>query len=158
MTILRDNKRIARNLRKQFLKVKGKLWIKAVYIDTRGRQLTKLSDAGANILIRNIDIKRAVFNALTKGIKLCVVENGASSNLKVLKIIDWGMQYGSNKYNLVTVKRFNRGGKYYTGVWVKGSRGIKSVEKYKKTENDIIYKTARDNNLTYDNDIWSDDY
>lgn len=155
MKILRDNRRVARNLRKQFLKVKGKLWIKAVYIDTSGRRITKLSDAKAEILIRKIDIKRAVFNSLTKGIKLCVVENGASSNLKVLKILDWGMQYGNEK---VTVKRFNRGGKYYTGVWVKGSRGIKSVEKYKRNKKDIIYNNARDNNLTYDNEIWSDDY
>ena len=158
MITLKDNKRTVRNLRKQFLKVKGKLWIKAVYIDTRGRQITKLSDAKAEILKKSIDIKRAVFNALTKGIKLCVVENGASSNLKVLKILDWGMQYGSNKNNLVTVKRFNRNGKYYTGVWVKGVRGIQSVEKYKKTKKDIIYDTARDNNLTYDNEIWSDEY
>ena len=155
MTTLRDNKRIARNLRKQFLKIKGKLWVKAVYIDTRGRQITKLSDSKAEILKKNIDIKRSVFNALTKGIKLCVVENGASSNLKVLKIIDWGMQYGNK---LVTVKRFNRAGKYYTGVWVKGSKGLQSMEKYKKTGKDIIYNNARDNNLTYDNEIWSNEY
>jgi len=153
--ILKDNKRIARNLRKQFLKIKGKLWVKAVYIDTNGRRITKLSDAGAEVLNKSIDIKRATFNALTKGIKLCVVENGASSSIKVLKIIDWGMAYGNNQ---VKVKRFSRRGKYYTGVWVKGSRGVQSVERYKTNKKDIIYQNARDNNLTYDDKIWSNEY
>ena len=155
MITLKDDKRIVTGLRKQFLKVKGKLWIKAVYIDTSGRRVTKLSDAKAEILKISIDIKRAVFNSITKGIKLCVVENGFSSSTKLLKIVNWGMKYGNYK---VTVKRFTRNNKYYTGVWVKGSRGIKSVEKYKKTNKNIIYDNARDSNLTYDNEIWSNEY
>jgi len=155
MVILRDDKRIVKGLRKQFLKIKGKLWIKGIYIDTRGRKITKLSDSKAFILKTKIDIKRAVFNSITKGIKLCVVENGFSSSTKLLKIINWGVKYGNEQ---VTIKRFNRNGKYYTGVWVKGSRGIQSMEKYTTNKKDIIINNAKNNNLVYDNEIWSNEY
>lgn len=155
MKILRDNKRIARNLRKEFLKVKGKLWILGVYIDTRGKKIIKLSDAGSEIIRKEIDIQRQTFNAITKGIKLCVVENHASSSTKLLKILDWGMSYGNKD---VTVKRFIKNNKYYTGVWVKGSRGIQSVSKYSPEKQDRIYKSARKDGLTYDNHVWDNDY
>ena len=153
--ILKDDKRRVKGLRKQFLKVKGKLWIQGVYIDTKGRRVIKLSDAKASILKNKIDVKRAVFNAVTKGIKLCTVENGFTSSTKLLKILNWGVKYGNDS---VTVKRFARKGKYYTGVWVKGVRGMQSMEKYKITKKDVIYNNAKNNNLVYDNDIWSNDY
>jgi len=155
MMILKDDKRRIKGLRKQFLKVKGKLWILGVYIDTKGRRVIKLSDAKAIILKNKIDVKRAVFNAVTKGIKLCVVENGFTSSSKLLKILNWGVKYGNES---VTVKRFARKGKYYTGVWVKGTRGMQSMEKYKTNKKDVIYNNAKNSNLVYDNDIWSNDY
>ena len=120
-----------------------------------GRRVIKLSDAKASILKNKIDVKRAVFNAVTKGIKLCTVENGFTSSTKLLKILNWGVKYGNDS---VTVKRFARKGKYYTGVWVKGVRGMQSMEKYKITKKDVIYNNAKNNNLVYDNDIWSNDY
>jgi len=155
MLILRDEKRTARGLRKQFLKIKGKLWILAIYVDTKGKKITKLSDAKSDILKNKIAVKRAVFNAVTKGMKLCVVENKCSSSLKLLKIINWGVSYGNKN---VTIKRFSRKGKYYTGVWVKGSRGVQSIEKYKTNKKDIIFKTAKENDLVHDNDLWSNSY
>lgn len=153
--ILRDNKRSVTGLRKQFLNIKGKLWIKAIYIDTKGRKVTKVSDASSTNLSRNIELRRSVFNALTKGIKLCVVENGFSSSTKVLKILNWGVKYGNND---VKVKRFSRRGKYYTGVWVKGVRGIQSQQRYKTVKKDTINSLAKENELIHDNKVWSDEY
>jgi len=155
MVTLQDEKRKVTGLRKQFLKVKGKLWVKGLYIDTNGRKVYKVSDAKAEILIRQIDFRRSVFNAVTKGMKLCVIENGCTSSIKLLKVIDWGMKYGNND---VKVKRFSRRGKYYTGVWVKGSRGMQSIEKYNHVKKDKIYNIAKEDSLIYDNKIWNDDF
>jgi len=165
-TTLKDGFRRVAGVKKQILKVKGKLWILGVYI-TPGRKkkkILKLSDAGSDILNKNINLKRAIFNAVTKGIKLCVVENNANSSTKLLKVIDWGIQYGSrgnNKFNPVTVRRFKRSGKYYTGVWVKGVRGMQSMEKYNYTKQDKISKTIKDiGTLSSDseNNVYSNEY
>lgn len=155
MKVLKDNKRQVSGLRKQILNVKGKLWIKAQYIDTNKRIITKLSDASSDNMKRNISLERAVYNSITKGMILCTVENGTSSNLKLYKIIDWGIKYGNKD---VTVKRFRRGGKYYTGVWVKGSRGIQNIEKYSYTKKNKLNQSAKENNLVYDNNIWGNEY
>lgn len=165
-TTLKDGFRKVVGVKKQILKVKGKLWILGLYV-TPGRnkkKILKLSDAGSDILNRNIRFKNAVFNSITKGIKLCVVENGANSSTKLLKVLDWGIQYGSrgnNKFNPVTVKRFKRGNKYYSGVWVKGVRGIQSVEKYNYTNQNKVERII-DNigTLSSDtnNNIYSNEY
>lgn len=161
MVILKDDKRIVRNVRKQFLKVKGKLWILGKYKEPNKRAIIKLSDASANIISKNIDMRRAIFNAVTKGMKLCVIENGASSSIKLVKVLNWGIQYGSrgqNKFNPVTVKRFKRGGKYYTGVWVKGSRGMQHMQKYSYTKNNRISDIAKQEGLLIENKTFSNDY
>lgn len=152
MTTLKDNKRSVSNLRKQFLSVKGKLWIKALYVDTDGRTIQKLSDASAEIMSSKINQRRATFNAITKGIKLCQVQNGFSSSAKVLKIIDWGVKYGNDQ---VTIKRFSRNGKYYTGVWVKGRKGIVHLTKSSFNKKDKIENYVNENSLSYDSDVWN---
>ena len=103
----------------------------------------------------NIDKKRAVFNSLTKGIKLSQVENGFSSSTKVLEVIDWGVKYGNKD---VTIKRYSVKGKYRTGVWVKGKRGIVSSEKFKKVSENKIDSLVFENNLNYDSEIWNNKF
>lgn len=141
------------NTRKQVLDIKGKLWIKAVYKSSNGRKVTILSDSVAMNLKSKINQKRAVFNALTKGIKLSVVEYGFDSSTKVDKIINWGIKYGNKD---VTVKRYSVKGKYRTGVWVKGQKGIVTSEKYSSKSTSNIQQLADNQGLT--NNIWNNDY
>jgi len=164
MVTFRDEKRNVTNLRKQILKVKGKLWIKAEYISMSNKKVYKtFSDAESEVLIKEIDMKRALYNAITKGMIIINHKYGVGSDLKLLKILDWGIQYGSmksQKFNPVTVKRFKRGGKYYTGVWVKGSRGIKSVQKTKYAKKDELNKILKNEELLYvpEENVWSNEY
>jgi len=156
MTTLKDNRRSVTGLRKQFIpNVKGKLWILAQYIDVNGRTVIKLSDSASIIFNKNIDIERAVFNSITKGIKLTVVENKFTSTTKLHKIINWGVKYGNNS---VKIKRYSVRGKYRTGIWVKGQRGMVSNTKYNTGKVDKIKDIASDNNLIYDNEIWSNEF
>jgi hypothetical protein len=154
MITLTDEKRIARNLRKQFLKIKGKLWILGLYKDKKV-VIKKLSDAGSEILDNQINQKRAVYNAITKGFKLCVVENHVSSDVKLIKILDWGVQYGNQD---VTTKRIRRKGKYYIATWVKGRKGIVSFQRARYSKAIKIENTANDLGLVVENDIWNDKY
>lgn len=142
-------------LRKQFIKgVKGKLYIKALYID-KNIIIEKLSNSKSTIFNFEIDIKRAVFNAVTYGIKLCVVENGATSSTKLYKILDWGVMYGNDD---VKVKTYTIRNKKRVGIWVKGRRGMIKNVKYDKTSDNEIYEISNELGLTNNSEIWKDDF
>lgn len=116
--------------RRQILGIKGKVILTATYSHEKTKRVVEVvSNSASTVLNREIDLKRAIINAGLNGVVLAQRRFfNSASGIYIVNIKDVKIKYDNKN---VKVKTFIRKGKRYTGVWLKGKKGIQNVQAVK---------------------------
>jgi hypothetical protein len=133
--------------------VKGRLHLTCYYSNLTETKIVKIDCTSRSVEFNNeIDIKRAIAGAVLQGLYKAIKTPGMGSGTYFIgtrlkedsKSIDYNIVYGNDD---VTIKNFTRNNKKYTGIWVKGRKGVYKVTPVKGqqriTEN-LALNTASD--------------